>query len=811
MARLVRGMRAIAVPALRASGPAAAAAARTRRAGWAWRARAARVVTALRCSPVFCVLDVSGGARVSGFTIRDGSVYTTGWQAASHPTGVAVANGMVSNCVIRANVGGTGAKIGNGGWVTHSRIVSNTTYTAVSIAGGAVLQDSVMAYHSKVVTVMGISGDGLVRRCRIHSNSANGYANIVSVGNTARLENSLIYANDAPGYTALAISGGVIDNCTVFGNSGTHASGGSGIARTGGAIRNTIIFGNTSSVGAANPDYRGAVESVYYSCSPDLTAGAHGNITDDPMLVDVEANDFRLLPGSPCRDAGTNLSAVIDDLVGTPRPQIGGTRGGLFHDMGAYEMDGTSGTFDIGFYGDVPLSGFAPLAVTFRANAVGSETNVTWYGWDFDNDGIYEETGAGLATVTHSFGAGLYSIALLASNSVGEAATSTNLHYVSVVGTDLYVATNGLHQFPFDTWPKAATNVHDAVDIAISGNTVHVGSGRFVTTNTLFISNFRLVGEFGPDQTDIALNSAAVPSLYPVVHVGEGGYVAGVTIRGGKTPGGWPGANIPTGLRVLGGLVNNCIVRDNSGGIGVQIENGTVTHSQIVSNSNYIVMSVGAGGILEESQVAHQNVSGPYDFTISSGGIVRRCQIHHNTVKPGWDSTAWNNISGAGSRLENSLVYANRSLLASHPAGLVVAGGDVLNCTIVANTNQVGSTVGAGIHQTGGAILNCIICGNMESTVGDYTTTGGTISHSLAPELTLGAPGSNRNDDPRFRNAAGGDYRLSLDSPCINAGTNQAWMWTATDLRGAKRISQSTVDMGAYETLPPASTLVILR
>jgi len=43
------------------------------------------------------------------------------------------------------------------------------------------------------------------------------------------------------------------------------------------------------------------------------------------------------------------------------------------------------------------------------------------------------------------------------------------------------------------------------------------------------------------------------------------------------------------------------------------------------------------------------------------------------------------------------------------------------------------------------------------------------------------------------------NYRLSVNSPCINAGTNQAWMIDSFDLDGKTRIRYGRVDIGAYE------------
>lgn len=126
------------------------------------------------------------------------------------------------------------------------------------------------------------------------------------------------------------------------------------------------------------------------------------------------------------------------------------------------------------------------------------------------------------------------------------------------------------------------------------------------------------------------------------------------------------------------------------------------------------------------------------------------------------------------------------------------------NCTIVSNANYTTGTGGKGVHQTGGTIRNCIIYTNGGSTVaGDYTTTGGTIQYSLAPELTPGAPNYNLNGNPQFVNPATDDYTLKKTSPCIDAGMDIAGM--TVDLAGAPRPWDgngdgiSAMDMGAYE------------
>ena len=73
------------------------------------------------------------------------------------------------------------------------------------------------------------------------------------------------------------------------------------------------------------------------------------------------------------------------------------------------------------------------------------------------------------------------------------------------------------------------------------------------------------------------------------------------------------------------------------------------------------------------------------------------------------------------------------------------------------------------------------------------------VWYSCAPELIDGANG-NKTSNPTFKDAPNADYHLKKTSLCVNAGTNGSWTATDTDLDGFKRILNTIVDMGAYET-----------
>jgi hypothetical protein len=146
----------------------------------------------------------------------------------------------------------------------------------------------------------------------------------------------------------------------------------------------------------------------------------------------------------------------------------------------------------------------------------------------------------------------------------------------------------------------------------------------------------------------------------------------------------------------------------------------------------------------------------------------------------------------------------NCVIVGNQQQGILGGNPTVTNCTIVANRQQ-------GISSFVPTVANCVIyyngsdCGKVQ-----IDTSYGTITYSNVEGSWPGQ--GNVSADPRFVDAAGGDYHLFAGSPCIDSGNNSAVPpEMTTDLDGKPRLINDPasadagngvppiVDMGAYE------------
>ncbi|MDP2895852.1 MAG: choice-of-anchor Q domain-containing protein [bacterium] len=204
----------------------------------------------------------------------------------------------------------------------------------------AAVQNNVIAGNSAS------EGGGLVEGNLIVGNSA-----VYSGGGLCycdgTIRNNLIIGNSAGEGGGLYDSYPMLQNNVIAFNSATEGNGGGMSGFWAPYVSNCILWGNTAAGYFPQLDDSGVPT---YCCIQDWTGGGEGNISSDPGFVDPDGpdedlstyadNDFRLLSGSPCIDAGKNQDWMAwgFDMAGNPRIAFGGAS--LTVDMGAYEFRG---------------------------------------------------------------------------------------------------------------------------------------------------------------------------------------------------------------------------------------------------------------------------------------------------------------------------------------------------------------------------------------------------------------------------------------------------------------------------------------
>lgn len=180
----------------------------------------------------------------------------------------------------------------------------------------------------------------------------------------------------------------------------------------------------------------------------------------------------------------------------------------------------------------------------------------------------------------------------------------------------------------------------------------------------------------------------------------------------------------------------------------------------------------------------------------SGGGGAAGSQLRNCTISGNQASSDGGGVQN--SSLTNCLLYGN-SVTGKYSYGGAASFSDLHSCTVVGN-EAVDSCGGV---SRGDKQVNCIVYSNMAPNNANYEDTF--FEYSCSMPLPAGT--GNKAALPVFV-AAGtgygsrhiaGNYRLQAASPCVNTGTNLAWMAMATDPDGKPRVIGGRVDMGAYE------------
>jgi serine protease len=197
--------------------------------------------------------------------------------------------------------------------------------------------------------------------------------------------------------------------------------------------------------------------------------------------------------------------------------------------------------------------------------------------------------------------------------------------------------------------------------------------------------------------------------------------------------------------------------------------------------------------------------------------IIEENEFVGNSCVPTFDSGVMSFVNGSSPRIFNNLIHDNpcRAINLFIPSGVAAS---VFNNTIV--RNQAGIYVDHGVSNSEHAYLNNVIAQNdiglevaNETTPFDAVWRNNLVfANAVNFSGTSDSTGANGNvsADPRFVNAASGNFHLGRGSAAIDAGTSVGLSLPPTDFDGAERNQDgdgdgvAKIDIGAFEAAPPA-------
>jgi hypothetical protein len=383
---------------------------------------------------------------------------------------------------------------------------------------------------------------------------------------------------------------------------------------------------------------------------------------------------------------------------------------------------------------------------------------------------------------------------------------------------------------PYLDWSTAATNIQDAVDAAVAGDSIIVSNGIYnsggrvvygTTSNRVVINKSVTVESLnGPSATTIVGFNNFAPAYRAgrCVYLTNGVFLSGFTLTSGgganaqqsdlvhEKSGGGAWCEAPSAV------ISNCIVMSSSAqfGYGGGVFGGTVVNCLLATNSAFGGGGAASNTLLNCSLLKNNSLAGlggpqnglgggAFNSTLSNclltantalsggganGGVLFNCVLSNNVASNGGGATS--------NRLYNCILENN----VAHANGGGTYSSTLCNCTVVSNTASAGGTA-----MWGGSATNCIFYYN-----GAGLNLQDTISIAYCCANPLAGGSGNFTNVPLFVNLAGYDFHLQSNSPCINSGNN-AYVTVSTDFDGNPRIVGGTVDMGAYEYQTPTSVV----
>lgn len=721
----------------------------------------------------------------------------SGGSARNRGGNVCLDQGVIRNCRIINGASSDGSDNSGGNvWTYQGTIIDCTISGGTAANGGNVYLHNANAKCEDCVFENGTASNGggnaynkgQLIRCKIlggNTGSENMGGGVRNNGSDAVLDNCLI-ANNANG-GILQEGAAKIYSCTIVSNTGCGVYG-YGQASKSTYWYNTVLFGNVET--SNNPRvWRGDQPTAMNNCAIDdsTMAGKYSNciVSESILFVDYANGNYKPVAGLALCDAGVadprGDSASASDLSGKARVY------NEIVDIGCYEYHPTEFSVDI-----VETSrdrNAFPALITFTlSNEDAPEGEDVSYIVQFGDGG--SETVSSGNTVSHTYAeAGQYALTVVGLAGEESAAKTTSADSVKVWSSLLCVNSAATSAFPYNTSNTGYLTIQAALAVADDGSTIEIYPGIYETQGQIDVSKAIHIAGKGNSPEDVIVRNKGTPSnvadFYRVFQINNAGaFLENIVMENGELING-EGAN----LRVVGGIVSNCVIRsglvtcdgEKGAGGGVEIAaNGTVTHCVITNN---VVIGTGKNKGYTGGAVFFE-----WD---QYGGRLSNSLVAYNTYKP-------------AKATEETWVQGSAGVRMGGRNDHVVIEGNTIVSNVVDGLTQYAS---AGFYSDSWnyTLRNNVIAGNYDTNRGQFTAatnSGSNVTvrnnatddgNPLSPSSVIGSV------DDFFKDFANGDFRPRTGGKLYNKGATPS-ISTSVDLLGNPRVFGRTIDIGCYES-----------
>lgn len=638
--------------------------------------------------------------------------------------------------------------------IVDSLIAGNTAESKASGVYCASYGGGIAALTSSTVILSNsvVRGNGSLRGT---NGSYPGAGGIYSDSETFRIENSLVYGNNASDLNFQKFTGrghGLYGNSFTVRNSTIAFNMGEGLYQNSSTSSKKSTFTDCILWGNGNDIAGSAANVTLDHCNTGLFDGDTGTgcIHADPQFD----RGFYLAAGSPCVDAGSQTAANAGMNARTTR------------------ADGTAdiGIVDLGYHA---TGGTGDATVDLYVTASGSDA-----------------TGDGSASNPY--------------RSITKALTELPDWGTVHIGSGVYTAASG-ETFPFVLNNRIGLSFIGAgAGATVLDNARTEGHRILEISNSLNVafSELTLARACATETNSISIYGGAVRIVY-----GGGIRFSDCTISDSIA---WSRKISGYGVNAYGGgiascgaslLLERCTIQDNDlsnrtataygtggrgGGVAVIGGLATLVNCAIVGNRTSSSAKNGIG--MGAGVYNNRGTTWIYDSLI----------VSNSAYVPEWDRAgAGDGVFNGGNDTFSYLVMES--------------------CTMADNvnvTNVSGFYNEASNYTTDSKLLNCIVVGHTDDIYNGKTIQVSTSCVSTVDTFwTDGVNGCQlwNTTDPLFKQRASGNYRLADNAVVKNVGNNRYWMGDILDMGGNPRVAYGVVDMGCYENTPPSGTVLSIR